>query len=429
MSKTLREIGLQRIEPKLMKTSAEIIRYIVLPYLEQDVHFDNSKTTPEFWNHFASNIVQYDTDSKPLYKVIYSLGLDNAEILITILPKIYSQFINELAENYVLGNATESADYLITNKNATFSKNVTFFKTLQQAIKNIERKRIKEGFTKSFNRLSFELSEEDIANAAKKKAREDLKAKMKEWDKIENINDEKESETFLPKAASIPALVLFNKKIVLSKLLLIQWIKYSILTATVGVTGAILYKTKFEKQDLKINPIEVAVPIKVEKNTDTLSVKKNDSIIEEEADPKIVIDSSQTEKREEKKVKTVKHSGMNIKKDYKVLYNNIQPKINGLFNYLSNSQEENNKNKKYKVEYDRLLNQLNKYTLIGKSLTIYKEKQSNIGYILTDHFDNLYFYDGTNLYSIVKTETALQLNSIEDPAILEKLYIFIKFGT
>ncbi|SNB23894.1 hypothetical protein NO004_120010 [Flavobacterium psychrophilum] len=412
-----------------MNTSSEIVKAIVLPYLERDAHFENSQTNPDFWNHFVSILVHFESDAQPLYTAIYSLKLENAEPLITSFSKIYNQFVKELAESHVLGNTDETINRLLTEQNTTFYKEVTFFKTLQQAIKNVERKRIKNDLPKSINRLTFELSDEDISLAAKKKGREDLKAKMKEWDKLKIIDDVKKSETLLPKAASIPTLILFNKKIVISKLLFIQWLKYSILIAVIGVTGTIVYKTKFEKKESKISPTEVSTSTKT-KIIDTLFVKSNDTLIEEEdQDQNLIIDSSQIEKGEEKEVKNVKHSGMNIKKDYKAIYYNIKPKIDGLFKYLIESQEENNTNKKYKAEYDDLNTKLNKYILIGKLLTIYKEKESNIGFILTDESGNLYFYDGKNYYGIIKTSIPLEFKIIEDSEIIEELNIIIEYGT
>ena len=420
-----------------MKLAIDIIKNILLPKLEKDSGFESTKINTSFWETFTIAFLDFESDAKPIYSTIYSLGLNDSEKIIYKLDAIYAAFIKELAENYVLGNTSEATEKLLESKNATFETEIRYFSNLEKAIKKAERKRIKTELPTCYEKLTFELSDNDIAAAIKRKEREALKAKMNAWNEELVASEEvpvyslntKETETFLPKAASIPALVLFNKKIVLSKLQLIQWIKYSILTATVGVTGTIVYKTKFEKQEPEKIPVEVAAPIKVEKNIDTLSVKKNDSIIEEEEEEEnIIIDSSQTEKGEEKEVKNTEHSGI-IKKDYKVLYYNIQPKITGLYNYLITNENENNTNKKYKEEYGKLVNQLNKYTFIAKSLTIYKEMKSKTGFVLTDENGNLYFYDGKNYYGIIKTETPLEFKVVEDPDIIEELDIIIKYGT
>ena len=46
-------------------------------------------------------------------------------------------------ENHVLGNTSKAIDYLITSKNVVFEKEVQFFTDLENAIKKVERKRIK----------------------------------------------------------------------------------------------------------------------------------------------------------------------------------------------------------------------------------------------------------------------------------------------
>lgn len=165
-----------------MKTVTNVIKNIVFPQLEKDPKFSEKKVNASFWEKFATDLLHFEEDAKPIYTSIYSLQLADAEKVIAQLPNIYSNFLKELAESYVLGQPSVATDYLKKTSNSDFLKEVDFLKTMQQAITSIERKRIKEDLPNSYDRLAFELSETDMANVIKKKSREDLKDKFKQWD-------------------------------------------------------------------------------------------------------------------------------------------------------------------------------------------------------------------------------------------------------
>jgi hypothetical protein len=165
-----------------MKTAIAIVQNIILPKLEKDSKFSEEKVDTAFWEKFATDLLHFEEDAKPIYASIYSLELDNPEKIIDKLPHIYAQFLKQLAESYVLDQTSDATDYLLRTNNQSFLKEIDFLKTMQQAIKSVERKRIKADLPISYERLTFELSETDLANVTKKKGREDLKEKMKQWD-------------------------------------------------------------------------------------------------------------------------------------------------------------------------------------------------------------------------------------------------------
>ena len=160
-----------------------VIKNILLPKLEKDPRFSEKKVDSAFWEKFATDLVHFEEDAKPLYARIYSLELDNPEKIINKLPNIHSQFLKVLAENYGLGQTSYATNYLLETNNVVFLKEVQFLQTMQQAIKSVERKRIKAHLPQSYERLTFELSDADLANVARKKGREDLRVKMQQWDK------------------------------------------------------------------------------------------------------------------------------------------------------------------------------------------------------------------------------------------------------
>jgi hypothetical protein len=137
-----------------------------------------------------------------VYAAIYSLGLKDAEKIISKLDTVYISFIKELAENHVLGISTEANDYLIKSKNSAFEKEVNYFNDLENAIKKVERKRIKTELPKAFDKLSFSLSNDVIALAIKKKEREALKEKMNAWDEELSISEETPVYSISPKKST-----------------------------------------------------------------------------------------------------------------------------------------------------------------------------------------------------------------------------------
>jgi hypothetical protein len=206
-----------------------IIKNILLPKLEKDPKFSEKKVDATFWEKFAFCLVYLKEDAKPIYALIYSLELDNPEKIIDKIPSIYNQYLKELAENYVLGKPSEATDYLLKTNNETFIKEIDFLKTMQQAIKSLERKRIKADLPKSYERLTFELSETDLVNATKKKGREDLKEKMKQWD------------AELEKQESVPDVAMLANEKEKTKVISLSWIKY-VSIAAIFIIGFMIWQ-------------------------------------------------------------------------------------------------------------------------------------------------------------------------------------------
>ena len=133
-----------------MKTAILILQDIILPELEKDSKFEIQKTNAVFWTNITNDVLRFKQDAKPVYASIYGLELDNPEKIISKLLHIFETFIKALGENYVLGETSEATDYLLQSDNETFAKEVVFLKNLQQAVKSVERKRIKSDLPNSY---------------------------------------------------------------------------------------------------------------------------------------------------------------------------------------------------------------------------------------------------------------------------------------
>ncbi len=214
-----------------MKKSIEIVKTLLIPKLEKDIYFNRLTFKDAFWESFTLSFLNYENDAKPTYELLYALQLDNPEIIFDKLATIYSKLIKELAEDYVIGNHDKATDFLFQNNNPTFQKEVRFLETMQQAIKSVERKRIKADLPTTYERLTFELSETEIAAVAKKKGREDLKAKFKQWD--EELKVKSEPTIFY-------SLGTETKSVQKTKIISLSWIKYAV-AACVVVTAGVLY--------------------------------------------------------------------------------------------------------------------------------------------------------------------------------------------
>ena len=232
-----------------MKLAIDIVQSLLLPKLEKDVRFDANQTNIAFWETFTTALLDFEKDTKPLYAAIYSLELKDAEKIISKLDTVYISFIKELAENHVLGISSEAIDYLVISKNSGFEKEVHFFTDLKNAIKKVERKRIKTELPKTFDKLSFQLSDDAIALAINKKEREALKEKMNAWDEQLVTSEE------------APVYSVSAKKE--TKVISLSWIKYAA-AACIVLTAGIMY-FKFNTDTNLVQPGDtnvVTAPVK-----------------------------------------------------------------------------------------------------------------------------------------------------------------------
>lgn len=259
-----------------MKLAIDIVQSLLLPKLEKDASFDINQTNIAFWETFTTALLDFEKDAKPVYAAIYSLELKDAEKIISKLDTVHISFIKELAENHVLGISSEAIDYLITSKNSSFEKEVHFFTDLQNAIKKVERKRIKTELPNTFDKLSFQLSDDAIALVITKKEREALKEKMNAWD--EELVATEEAPVYSVSAKKEP------------KVISLSWIKYAA-AACIVLTAGVMY-FKFNTDNNFVQPGDtnvVTAPVKKETITpeipaealaEVASVTKNAPVIE-----------------------------------------------------------------------------------------------------------------------------------------------------
>ncbi|MFA5299255.1 MAG: hypothetical protein WC389_13785 [Lutibacter sp.] len=384
-----------------MKTATTIIKNKVLPQLGKDPQFDSKKLNDAFWEKVAYDFLNYETDPKPLYAAIYCLGLEDTEKVITKLPGYYTSILKELAEAYVLGETSETTKYLL--KNESFIKEVQFFKTLQQAIKSVERSRIKSDLPTMADRLNFELSETDIENAAKKKGREDLKAKMKLWDA-----EVEEEKPVLDQSSS-------DKETSKSKVISLSWIKYAV-AASIIITAGVFY---FNSTSLKKENTIVKTNGILEIETETLTAIITDSITSPVLKKISFGFTPDTEK-------------------ITVVFNNLQPRVlsinKAVFNYqkqldtllvakktdsIAITNELNKRISALKEELQSLKEKENQYVFDGKVLNLFNPTSKENQIILfKDHY---YLQKDDQFFKLLISKEPQQFRIETDSNVLEAL--------
>ena len=381
-----------------------VIKNILLPKLEKDTKFSEEKVDSSFWEKFATDLVHFEEDAKPLYAGIYSLELDNPEKIIDKLPNIYAQFLKELAESYVLGKTSDATKYLLETNNAVFLKEVQFLQTMQQAIKSLERKHIKAHLPKSYERLTFELSDADLANVARKKGREDLREKFKQWD--EELKPKEEPKIFYS---------LSNERDSKSKpkVISLSWMKYAA-AASILIAVGIFY---FKNTNSTIIPVENSVVTTDDKKE--TPAKETKPLVNEA----IVFAPIETTS---KSVTILQPESLGFASDKKakitVTFKDASQRIASLEKYIETNPAIDSKIlNQHKSELVTLKTLEEKYLFDGKVLTLFTKISTPDYSVLLTENQLYYLKKGTQFFHLTISKTALSLQKVSDVKTIEIL--------
>ena len=199
-----------------MEKEIQIIQDLFIPVLQKDERFDASKCDNAFWEKILQEFIDYQQDSKPFYATVYSLELAEPMKVIHKLENLQHSFLDQLAEENVLGYSSVSIVKL-EHDNPFFNERVQFYKNLEKAIILSERKRMKSELPSMYDKYTFELDEKQLAQAIANRERKALRDKMKLWDK--ELLAEKEEEQVIELSAN---------KTITKTLPLMPYIKYAI---------------------------------------------------------------------------------------------------------------------------------------------------------------------------------------------------------
>lgn len=374
-----------------MEKSIIVLKSLLLPVLEKDNNFNNLILENTFWEKFSTYFSSIEVDAKPTYDILYALQLSENEKVLDKLPQLFHQFLKEMAELYVLGELEKVDKNMF--ENAKFQEYVSFLKTMKNVITKIERERIKKEIPTVYEKLTFEINDHEIQNVIKKQSREDLKEKMKQWDK--------ELESNKPKFSNHSS----NQE--KSKVISLNWLKYAVAACVVFGIGIVIWQN---------NTTEIPNNNNIISNTEKDTTKtKKPSIIEEpieaiayqeqiiQSKVQLPNDLGFAPSKNDKTIKIIFKDGLNnIKKLEKLLIQNHSQKF-ALENQLN-----------------QLKSNLEKYEFNGKELIIYTNKKPFISILSVDNKsyfikkDQKYFY----LYF---SKIPLAFKEVKSAEMIEKL--------
>jgi hypothetical protein len=147
-----------------MKTAIQIVQLHLIPKLGKVTDLDINILNEIFWINFTKSLLSFETDGKSLYQLFLDLNIspEIKEKIISKIPGTFSILISELAEEYVKGNNSEAINLLLNSKGKLFKEEVDFFRTLNEAVNIIERKRRKEELPFMFEKLQKKYLDGDI---------------------------------------------------------------------------------------------------------------------------------------------------------------------------------------------------------------------------------------------------------------------------
>ena len=400
-----------------MKTALDIVKNIFLAKLEEDPQFSEQKVYSMLWEKLTVDLLHFEEDAKPIYAIIYSLELADAEKVISKLPVLYSNFLKELAETYVLGEPSEATDYLLKTKNKNFNKEVGFLTTMQQAINRVERKRIKTDLPNSYDRLVFELSETDLENVIKKKSREDLRDKFKQWD-MELVEESAELATANhsePKLSYNSDRYAFPRS--KSKVISLSWTKYAVAASLIIAAGIFYFK----------NTGPGIVPVGNTVVTTKENKEVTDPQIDRPVDEIIALAEIETSSRTVNVLEptSLGFTSTDRKTKLTVSFKDATERILSLEKFLEKNKGSNTVDPKtidhYKLELANLNRREGKYAFDGKTLTLFSKYDQKQYTILSTEDKEYFLKKGTTFYDFKISKNPLSLIKVTNVNTLEAL--------
>lgn len=376
-----------------MNIGSKILKNLLLPLLVKSTKVDVASFPDAYWEQFSADFIHYDINAKPIFASLYQLELQNPEDVFEKLPIVYSYFIKALAEEYVLENEIEMSAKLLESNNETFLKEVSFLKIMKSVITKLERQELKKNLPILYDQLVFDLDEETLRQVAKKKSREDLRAKFKKWDEeiVEREPVLMENSSSYDNANEDSNKYKHNQPE--TKVISLSWIKYLVAACFLLTAGILYFNRSSAIVEPTIQPTEENFVTTDELKLDLQNLKEINST---------------------SKIFTVlEESGLGFStspKKIAVTLINQKDRIQSIVIALKNNQDlqslELIKNKagdgpraialkeQNKILSDELgkLNKLeNKYIFDGKTLTLYETTAAE-NYRLLQYEDSYYLY-------------------------------------
>lgn len=403
-----------------MEKEIQIIQDLFIPVLQKDKRFDVSKCDNPFWKKILQEFIDYQQDSKPFYAIIYGLELAEPMKVIHKLENLQHSFLDQLAEENVLGYSSEGIVKLEQN-NPFFKERVQFYKNLEKAIILSERKRMKSELPSMYDKYTFELDEKQLAQAIANRERKALRDKMKLWDK--ELLAEKEEEQVIELSAN---------KTITKTFPLMSYIKYALAACLVIGLGFWF--------ELYINTTKIQTFGSSDRDTENVENYEIEDSNSLELPNPVLVDATNVSKDTNALVNEGMGYTSSNNKIKLVSINNTERIVsikNAIDTYQKFIQKEllkdsgaDPKNKKIRIEVEKNIDSLakeltelqkkqNTYLFDGKKLTLYDIPSDNITLLA---FENKFYVKNKNdFYVLTVANEPQQFSKVIDDALKENL--------
>ena len=403
-----------------MEKEIQIIQDLFIPVLQKDKRFDVSKCDNPFWKKILQEFIDYQQDSKPFYAIIYGLELAEPMKVIHKLENLQHSFLDQLAEENVLGYSSEGIVKLEQN-NPFFKERVQFYKNLEKAIILSERKRMKSELPSMYDKYTFELDEKQLAQAIANRERKALRDKMKLWDK--ELLAEKEEEQVIELSAN---------KTITKTFPLMSYIKYALAACLVIGLGFWF--------ELYINTTKIQTFGSSDRDTENVENYEIEDSNSLELPNPVLVDATNVSKDTNALVNEGMGYTSSNNKIKLVSINNTERIVsikNAIDTYQKFIQKEllkdsgaDPKNKKIRIEVEKNIDSLakeltelqkkqNTYLFDGKILTIHDVPYDNIMLLA---FENKFYVKNKNdFYVLTVANEPQQFSKVIDDALKENL--------
>lgn len=405
-----------------MEKEVQILQNLFISVLQKDERFDASKCDGLFWNKITSEFINFEQDKKPFYASIYSLELADAENIINKLENLQLTFLEQLAEENVLGYTSEVIVKL-EETNPYFNEKLQFYKNLEKAIILAERKRIKTELPTMFEKYSFEMDENLLAMSIAKNERQSLRDKMKVWDE-ELIESNSDLHYIRYSLSREEKSLIFEEKNHKVKVISFSWIKYAVAACVVFGLGFWFYSSQNEI-DLPLNPVvtqpngdnsslDAPKPILVEsfKNTKVTDVLVNEGLGFSNASKQIKIVSINNNERIVSIHKAIDVYQKFLEKEL-LTSPGVGPKNKSLLIQIEKEIDSLEK------ELTELQSKQNSYLFDGKALTLYDLESTKITVIAYEN--DYYLKKGNDFYKLTQTVVPQKYSKVINNSLKESL--------
>ena len=403
-----------------MEKEIQILQDLFIQVLQKDERFDASKCDNTFWEKILQEFIVYQQDSKPFYATIYSLELAEPMKVIHKLENLQHSFLDQLAEENVLGYSSEGIVKLEQN-NPFFKERVQFYKNLEKAIILSERKRMKSELPSMYDKYTFELDEKQLAQAIANRERKALRDKMKLWDK--ELLAEKEEEQVIELSAN---------KTITKTFPLMSYIKYALAACLVIGLGFWF--------ELYINTTKIQTFGSSDRDTENVENYEIEDSNSLELPNPVLVDATNVSKDTNALVNEGMGYTSSNNKIKLVSINNTERIVsikNAIDTYQKFIQKEllkdsgaDPKNKKIRIEVEKNIDSLakeltelqkkqNTYLFDGKKLTLYDIPSDNITLLA---FENKFYVKNKNdFYVLTVANEPQQFSKVINDALKENL--------